>query len=161
MPTKLYATIRRKYFPDYSTKVGGGPVVSDKFRSIVESLEPNTHQFFPVQIMSKNQKTHYADMFIMIICNRLDTVHAEKTNWYLHNESMWVRRSRNREDPNRAEWKGKDRLVLSTEKIGSHHLWIDKYLSPINEGPFMSNTLKAALEGADLRDIRFYNIEEG
>lgn len=160
MPTKLYPTVKRKHFPDYFTGAGRGTVVSDKFRTIVEALEPDTHQFFPVQIVSKNQKTHYADMFIMIICNRLDTVHAEKTNWYLHNDAMWVRRSRNRQDPNRAEWEGKDRLVLSSEKIGSHHLWIDKYMDPM-DGLLISNVLKEALEAADLLDVEFYEVEEG
>ena len=108
--------------------------------------------------MTKSKKNHLADMFIMIICNRLDTVHAEKTNYYFVKNMLWKRRSENRDDPNRMKWKGKDRLVLDSDKIGGHHLWIDKHLF---DSPFISNELKAALEAADMHHVTFSEVEEG
>ena len=158
MPTMLYPTKKVTKFPDYFTSAGPGLVVSEKFKSVVESLEPDRHQFFPIKIMSKSKKEHLADMFIMIICNRVDTVHAEKTNYYFAKNIFWARRSTNRDDPNRMKWKGKDRLVLDSDKIGGHHLWIDKHLF---DSPFMSNELKAALEAADMHHVTFDEVEEG
>ena len=160
MPTMLYPTKQVKKFPDYSTRGGGGPIVSGKFRSIVESLEPDRHQFFPIKILTKDKKDHLADMFIMVICNRLDTVHAEKTNRYFYHNTVWRRRSDNRDDPNRMKWKGKDRLVLDSSKIGNHHLWFDKHLN-VMDGPLMSNQLKAALEESDMHHVTFSEVEEG
>ena len=158
MPTMLYPTKKVTKFPDYFTSAGPGLVVSEKFKSVVESLEPDRHQFFPIKIMSKSKKNHLADMFIMIICNRVDTVHAEKTNYCFVKNMLWKRRSENRDDPNRMKWKGKDRLVLDSDKIGGHHLWIDKHLF---DSPFISNELKAALEAANMHHVTFAEVEEG
>ena len=160
MPTMLYPTKKVTKYPDYFTYGGAGLVVSEKFRSVVESLEPDRHQFFPIKIMSKSKKNHLADMFIMIICNRLDTVHAEKTNRYFHRNTVWRQRAHNREDPNRLQWKGKDRLVIDSSKIGDHHLWFDKHLN-IMDGPLMSNQLKTTLEAAGMHHVTFVEVEEG
>jgi len=98
-------------------------------------------------------------MYVLIICNRLDAVNTDKTN-RIFKDKRWKKREDERSDPNRAQWKGKDRLVLDPEKIGSAHLWVDKHLSP-QESPMMSNQLAAALREAELTHVGLREIEEG
>ena len=57
MPTMLYPTKKVTKFPDYFTSAGPGLVVSEKFKSVVESLEPDRHQFFPIKLCRKARKS--------------------------------------------------------------------------------------------------------
>jgi len=159
LPTKMKSDFSGKRFPDYCAAASGALAVSDKFKNIVETYEPSIHQFFPFDIISKKGELRET-MYIMIICNRLDTVNIDKTNRIFFKERRWKKREDDRTDPDRAQWKGKDRLVLDTKKIGNAHLWIDKHLDP-QESRMMSNQLATALREAELSHVGLREVEEG
>jgi len=107
----------------------------------------------------------FINFFLSILCQKKVKfakpcmLNTDKSN-RIFKGKRWKKREDERSDPNRAQWKGKDRLVLDPEKIGSAHLWVDKHLSP-QESPMMSNQLAAALREAELTHVGLREIEEG
>src|SRR3990167_10555709 len=71
VPTKLEWRSRSKV-PDVD-----GPLIAktvpERFRGIVEELEPGVHQWLPVEFVDK-KGNHLADRYYFIPCNRLDSV---------------------------------------------------------------------------------------
>lgn len=63
----------KRAISDYEPVLGGTPLVSEAFRSLVESVEPGVHQFEPLTV-NWNDWTHAADMYLFIICNALDSI---------------------------------------------------------------------------------------
>lgn len=113
--TKLISN-RQKIVGDFYQAVDpGGLLVSAKFKNIVEKLEPSKHQFFPVEILSE-QKSFLQEMFLMIICNRLNTADANATTMVLLDNWAWVEPEGTTQE--------ESKIVLCTEKIGNHHLWV-------------------------------------
>ena len=109
--------------------------VTQVFKDILEELEPDTHQFFPVEVFQKGEKI--ADYFFLNVCNRLVTYLPELT---------YPRNARGFYKPVEGE---PSSLVLSTEAIGDHHMWIDKFIG----GPFMSNEFVQRVQDAGLTGI--------
>ncbi|MBM7066840.1 imm11 family protein [Actibacterium sp. 188UL27-1] len=105
-------------------------------------MEPETHQFFPMEIFERKKKI--ADYYWLNVCNRLDTYHPELT--YPRNE--------------RGFWKSVEgepaSLVYSMEAIGDHHMWVDKFAGPT----FMSDTFAARLQEAGLTGISYHRKEQ-
>lgn len=122
--------------------------VSDKFKSVVEAIEPGVHQFVPFQIVGPGRAV-LADMWFMVVCNRLDSVDREHTTLILLDGVDWMP---GREVP-REQWpEGFDpgreaKLVFNLAQIGGHHLWYDKHLG---YGPYLSDRLADALVAAEL-----------
>ena len=112
--------------------------VNQIFKDILEELEPDTHQFFPIEIFQKGNKI--ADYFWLNICNRLETYHPELT--YPRNERGFYKPIK--DEPSS--------IVYSTEAIVDHHMWIDKFQS----GPFISNVFAQRLIDAGLTGIGFH-----
>lgn len=53
------------------------PFVSERVRDMIEALEPGVHQFFPVEV--RIGRDHVARRHILIVCNRLDSLHPTLT----------------------------------------------------------------------------------
>lgn len=111
--------------------------VNDRFRAVLEGLEPHVHQYFPVDMLWEDG-TLAQKMYMLNICNRLDTVSREASTARLSDSGrMWRAHT--------------GKIVFSLPRIGGHHLWIDKHIS---KGAFVSDAfhdalLKAGISGLD------------
>jgi hypothetical protein len=109
-------------------------MVSPAFKAIVEAIEPGIHQFIPVRYIGTH-KVHLADMWFMVICNRIDGIDAEHSNMYKHPNLGWSY--------------GAGRLVFNNAQIGNVHLWRDKFVLPAAV-IFISNVLAEAFRTSGL-----------
>ena len=117
----------------------GSFFVNHKFRDILEELEPGTHQFFPVEVFENGEKI--ADYYWLNICNRLDTYHPELT--YPRNERGFFKPVAGQPAS----------LVFSSEAIGSHHMWVDKFAGPqFISNEFADRIMSAGLTGITMRE---------
>ena len=72
VPTKM--KLRRVYKKLPCMFVCDAPwMVCDQFRDLVEQLEPNVHQFFPIDILDLKDEV-VGDRFVLNICNKLDAL---------------------------------------------------------------------------------------
>ncbi|MEM7006902.1 MAG: DUF1629 domain-containing protein, partial [Pseudomonadota bacterium] len=63
---------------DYNVFPRGTQVVSNKFRMIVEALEPGVHQYLPVTVLRKGKPI--AEMYILIVGARIDAANDALCN---------------------------------------------------------------------------------
>lgn len=144
--------------PDYGRSYGL-MYVSDKFKNVVETLEPSVHQFIPFEIVGAGKK-HIANMWFMVVCNRLDSVDREHTTLALYRGVLWQPA---REVP-REYWPshvGPDtpsKLYFNLSQIGDHHLWFDKHIGTA-QLPFVSTILADALKAAGVTGASFVKEE--
>ena len=110
-------------------------LVNQTFKDILEELEPETHQFFPMAIFENDEKI--AEYYFLNVCNRLDTYHPELT--YPRNERGFFKYKEGEPAS----------VVFSTEAIGDHHAWIDKFAGGGN-GIFVSDAFAERLQKAGL-----------
>lgn len=89
VPTKVQRGGKRYGIPDV---VWGTNMffVNDRFREVVERLEPGVHQYFPVDMLWEDG-TLAQKMYMFNICNRLDTVSREKSSAELSKGGMETR----------------------------------------------------------------------
>ncbi|MFT6943437.1 MAG: hypothetical protein ACJAUW_000006 [Yoonia sp.] len=148
MPTKIKKVDpNRKPTPLLDVESWCGNFLANQtFKDILEELEPETHQFFPMEIFEKGEKI--ADYYWLNVCNRLDTFHPELT--YPRNErGFWK--------PVQGE---PSSVVFSTTAIGDHHAWTDKFAGSGGHGLYISDTFAARLQNANLTGLSFYKLEE-
>lgn len=123
---------------------GYGLFVDEKFKLAVEKLEPKVHQFFPIEFVWRDG-SHAADRYWFVPCNRLDSVDREKTTFEFR--GLWD------------IFGGPDKqLVFSRSRIGSHHVWIDKYIHAPT--PIISEILKAELDAAGVTGAHYQHFPE-
>ncbi|MET4131408.1 hypothetical protein ABIE62_000520 [Porphyrobacter sp. MBR-155] len=143
--------------PDFD-KFNGLFVVSDKFKSIVERLEPGVHQFIPFQIVERGGVVR-ADMWFMVVCNRLDTVDRERTTMMLHIGRLWAWSRDVPEDhwPEGFVSRGRDeKIVFNHAQVGNHHIWRDKHEATMT---LVSDAMAEALRTAGVTGIDFFEQE--
>ncbi|MBT2245854.1 hypothetical protein JQK15_20285 [Sphingobium sp. BHU LFT2] len=143
--------------PDYG-QFYGLKIVTAAFRDIVERLEPGVHQFLPMQIVGARRSV-IANMFFMVVCNRLDSVDRQETTLLPAHGIHWMP---GREVP-REQWPPdfdpnvKGRVVFNSSQIGAHHLWYDKHHG---NGPFMSDKLAETLRSAGMTGMNLVHLDE-
>ncbi len=137
-------------------------IVSPALREIVERFEPGVHQFEPVQIVNRAEDV-LADMFIMVVCNRLDSVDREHTPMVLWRDTIWspprdIADFEPKEDwPEGFDPTAESRLFFSSRQIGEKHLWRDKHLGgePFNLSSALAEAfLAAGMTGMTLTERR-------
>src|SRR6476469_7831020 len=148
----------RRPLPDYQTYHSFRPV-SDRFKEVVERIEPNVHQFFPAEYRGKDG-SHVADMWFLNICNRLDSVdreHSEPTGMTLHDGRMWMPafNAPGADRKTLREKYPKPVLYFNNAQIGDTHLWIDKHEM---HGPYLSNRMADALLAASLSGVSLVEV---
>jgi hypothetical protein len=119
--------------------------VSDRFRDLIEEIEPGIHQFVPVKFISKDGSDLAARWFWQI-CNRIDGVNREYTNWTLSNGAVWK--------PVQGQ---ANKLVIDLDAIGTTKFWHDKHVSGAT---FVSDDAKQRIEGAAITGTRFHYYEQ-
>ena len=137
LPTRLRWGGPKKRAPDVIW--GAAFFVNDTFKDIVERFEPGVHQFEPVRFEFEDGTPFDQRMWFLHACNRLDT----------------VSRKHSTAEKSRIFWKPETgTMVFSLDRIGDHHLWVDKHVY-MPSGVFVSNALHDALIEADIKGLDF------
>jgi hypothetical protein len=123
--------------------MGNALVGTRSFKDAVEAVEPGVHQFFPVKIIeTEKSQTPVAERFLMVICNRLDSLH------HILCEPPFTERGW----PSRPTKK----YVFSNQAIGKAHVWVDKFVPFTN---YISEKLHARLERLNLTGSSYYPFD--
>ena len=117
----------------------GSFLVPDRFRDILEELEPGVHQFFPIALEWKDG-TSAGERYWFNPCHRLDSVDREATEVAF--DGIWEFRPYKNE-----------RFCFSKKKLGNRHVWIDKFVP--NDLIFVSDLFKNRLVEAGITGIDF------
>ena len=155
VPTKFRTTAKRKVLHQFFVATGAGIVVSGIFKKIVERFEPETHQFFPIDLVSKNGE-ELEKMFMMVICNRLDTIDPGRTSFIFKSNYAWI--NWDDSNPNDAEEKKHRKIILDSTKFCNHHLWVEKHL--LSDNFYVTEALGNALKAANIFGLGMKIIEE-
>ena len=141
LPTRLRWSGPKKRVPDVIW--GAAFFVNDAFKDTVERFEPGVHQFEPVQFEFKDGTPFSQRMWFLHACNRLDT----------------VSRKHSTAEKSRIFWKPETgTMVFSLDRIGGHHLWVDKHVYAAG-AMFVSNALHDALIEADIKGLSFERLD--
>ena len=143
MPTKIIREGPKRPTPDV-VFCWSMPLVNERFRQIVEALEPAIHQFFKVRILWIDGSLA-AERYFLVVCNRIDSMHRELTTMRFKG-ILW--------EP----VPGQDSYcVFDRSKIGGTHLWRDKHLI---SAPLVSNELAHRLASAEVTGIKLVEQRE-
>ncbi len=149
LPRTVRAKGRKRALPDYIS-ISQAQIVSPKFRDVVESLEPDTHQFEGVTIVWKDG-TEAGRHFWFIPCVRRKTLHEEliypPINYQTGN---WTTRGPDKKhvpDP---------RFLFEKEPIRDLTIWCDAYM---NGFIAVSEEFRAKAEEAGVSGV-VYNKKE-
>lgn len=153
MPTKVRRLDDRP-IPDYRTWHYFYSV-SDRFKEVVEKIEPGVHQFFPAEYVDR-KGNHVANMWFLNVVNRIDSVDrglTEPTGMILAYGLMWMP-AYDVPGADRSTLKArfpKPKMYFSRKQIGDRHLWFDKHSI---YGPYISDELADALASASLTGVK-------
>ena len=142
VPKVIRWDTRRKLL-DYETVFH--QTVSDRFRQLIEEIEPGVHQFEPVRFIAKNGE-ELSNRWFWQVCNRLDTVHAERTENYKRNPTFW-----------QATLRGEPKLVFNSNAIGQAKFWSDKHLG---DGPYVSDPARDKMLANAMTGVHFKHYDE-
>ncbi len=147
-PTYMPTRLRRKGnegrpLHDVRNIWGGGLLVTERFKGIVECFEAGVHQFFPIQIEQRGKVI--ADRYIFYVCNRLDTLAKDLCVPPVAEGAKYM-----------PAYDGNDRMVFDAKKIGAHHAWNDRFTI----GRMVSNELFDALAAADFTGLGFEKFDQ-
>lgn len=127
------------------------PCVSQEFREIIERLEPNVHQFFPVEVLNRRGE-RIKECWLWVVCQRIDSVDRAKTTMVLHNESIWIpAHMAYKNEADAEKYKNiKPVIVFNSSQVGDRHFWRDSFLI---QGLWCSSDAAKAIEEAGLVGI--------
>lgn len=117
--------------------------VSDRLRALIERIEPRTHQFEQIEFISENGDSLGCRWFWQV-CNRLDTMHREKTDKILDGLGWRFNKEISRSD--------RIGTVFDLSRIKDNCFWYDKYMSG---GPFCSDYAKSQILESGFSGFKF------
>lgn len=128
LPTRMMIGGGRRAVTDYTPDKGLN-FISERFKKLIEGLEPKVHQFFPVELVDEDGG-HLADHWFWVVCHRIDSVDRTQTTAILWRGVLWrpARDLSKEELPAGVDPSQKTRIVFNSEQIGAAHFWRDKYL---------------------------------
>jgi hypothetical protein len=135
--------------------------VSARAREVIESIEPATHQFVPVDFVDRSGAV-LAPRFFWVVCNRIDSMDHEKTSFVLINGLYWrslfdARRRHPNQIPPRLAEVAESRYAFNQAAIGEAHVWRDKH-SDLGH-LWLSERFVAIASAADLTGITFVKVD--
>jgi hypothetical protein len=98
--------------------VHGAPLVSQRFRDAVESIDPGRHQFFPVSVEGRNGAPVKGRFYLFNIVGQIDSILAEKSNLKPVGQGFIVRWGYTREV-------GPWQCALDSHVIGGRAFWAE------------------------------------
>ncbi len=122
-------------------------------RDAIEALEPGRHQFWNVELVLPKDRPEGRRWNVLVIGNSVAAFRRDKTD-----PSAVATTGGGVVILNRTQ-RAIDAAMLDASEIGNRHLWKDPGV--IDPGFFVSDTLMARLEAADLRlprQLRFREI---
>ena len=128
--------------------------VSDKAKNLFEQYDPSALQFSPVTFVNrKGEKV--ADMYVMFIVQRLDTVDREHTTGMMLSPHQWasfknIARRRPELVPLGTDLNAPVKLVFNENQAEGHHIWMDKHYPSTR---FMSDALVDAIAANGLTGL--------
>ena len=149
---------RKNSMPRDFFRPGGVWVVSDRFRMIVQQLEPQQNQFFPVTLHDKTGADLGVLFHLMNVTQGRDVLIPEQSDMYADWKEI---RKSSGEVVKLCLWDlhgHPKHLVARKEEIGAMHLW--RGLTFLRLQLFFSDELMKRSEDAGLRELVFYPIVE-
>lgn len=119
-------------------------LVSSRFRSVVEELEPNRHQFIPVDLIWRDGSP--AGVFFWFYpCARVDCMDREATtHTFIERIGLW-------------KYVSDGKYVVNLDQVGNHQVWIDQRLTAFDY-PFVSAAFRAAADKAGLKGVGYNEL---
>lgn len=122
-------------------------LVSERFRGCLEGCEPGIHQFEPVKVQWKDG-SHAAGMYVLVICNAIDSLSAEHTDGIRELIKYEMHGGWELLGP----WKSEDggllkKPVFDLSAINTKCLWRDEFF---RSGPLCSDVFKLRYESDGL-----------
>lgn len=121
-----------------------GYSVSDRFRDLIEEVEPEVHQFEPIRFVAKDG-TLLEERWFWQICNRIDGMHADLTNM-VFSIRVW-------NPPSKPEVA---RPVYDLMKIGQAHFWHDMH----TKGTFVSDFAMSRIDEVGITGVHFEHRDQ-
>jgi hypothetical protein len=133
VPTAIYWASKRKPqdFENLFVRT-----VSQRFRLLIEAVEPRVHQFIPLQYVKKSRELLEKRWFWQI-CNRVDSIFTDRPGWVL-DRGLW-------------RYPADDQLIFDIQKISQFHFWHEKH---ILSGILMSEHAMARLNEENISGFR-------
>lgn len=118
--------------------------VSDRFRQLIEEIEPGVHQFEPVRYINRDGQL-YEERWFWQVCNRLDSVDRERSTGELRRVVYGPR-------------KGVPfRVVFNLEAIGRAKFWCDKHYGL---GQLVTDEVHERLVAERVTGLRYHRYEQ-
>ena len=146
VPQRFSVGVSAEKLPEvFSLKLGFG--VSDRFRNKVEELEPDVHQFFPVNLTAKGVELVKPKYWLLHVCNRVDAIDVSKSEKPDIGDMYGSQIKRYKERAN---------LVLSKECIDGKCIWIDRR---IGHAYFFSDQLVEFIDSNNIAKFEKWRVE--
>ena len=134
--------------------------VSERAKQVIESIEPNTHQFFPVEYIDR-QDQPIETRYWFYVCNRRDTIHPTKSNMGLNPFGEY----QPPKDFVRRKWKLPSHLdptlppkyVINSSNVNAAEMWREARSG--GGMILMSQTMWEAIQDADLTGLQPKQME--
>ena len=130
------------------------PLISGKYKDLIEQHEPGVHQFVPVDMCYNKSADPFDRYYWFVICTPLNSIDPDHTTW------TWV--------GNYSELRGrwnfdhdavpKQKIVFSLDAIGDHQIWRDPYAG--SQMVYCSDAFGEALQQSDLTGVSMGYCEQ-
>lgn len=142
LPTKVLVKGKKRELTDLQ-RTNNIFMVSDNLRRVVDQLEPDVHQFKPVELVWEDG-SHAGSFFWFYPGNSIDSIDREKTT-HAFDESagLWVS-------------KPGGQYVVNLAKLSGNNIWIDPrtHFGSV----FVSESFKQAMADAGVKGIGYNNF---
>lgn len=157
MPKEYFIKGPVRQIADFNNMYGSA-LVSQKFKDVVDGLEPGVHQFFPVQCFWLGKKPIMEKFYWFHICNALDSVNGEETG--LAPRRVIFSPVYDKEVTQGWKKYRGGKLIFDVSKVDGFHIWQDRFLSvgPWGSGVFREACIAANITGISLGDGNRYRV---
>jgi hypothetical protein len=114
VPKRARVMSAHKRYPDLA-RIRWYWGVRERFKDLVESREPNVHQFFPIQLQYGDERLEEERIYIFNICRVIDAINLDKSN------ISWIKAGRLPPIPSII--RNPFHLSLDKNKICGFHVW--------------------------------------
>jgi hypothetical protein len=139
LPERAVQRSKHKHVPDF-VRIGGNWCVSERFKKLVEELEPARHRFHPLPMFRPNGEPVSGRYFIFDNANAIDAIVPERSKVRIGAAGAMLFSH------------GSD-LVIDCDKVKGCHVWRGR--TTAISSTFFSDELQRAVEAANLKKLRF------
>ncbi|MDR1827727.1 MAG: sel1 repeat family protein [Methylobacteriaceae bacterium] len=138
---------------DFSARIAGGLVVSERFKNTVESIEPGVHQFVPVPLFHKDGTPYAAPHYYFYVRSLIDAINPEYGGVRLQKNSGY------KENPDAYHWNvrgGSGRLAVYKNLTEGHAAWLDRRFQT-STTRFFSDALMRRMDAENMEGYTTHN----